>query len=211
MTWTIWYDSYYYDEEERLHNVIGEYLYEDDAIAAMNDFALNDMREFIIKSPNAWVIINDAEEEHQTSFTLGIRPDPEDAHFDYKINVEYKVIEIDRLPAYPMEEAERQTILQLLKHHSDGMGETIYCADCNKRVPVFLEDISTRHMSGIPDFDGIWADCPDCGITGIGTYAFRTIPTHVMKAWGEHRFARDGGIWCDSTDGPVFISGGEEE
>ena len=120
MTWTIWYDSYYYKEGERLHNAIGQYLYEDEAIAAMNDFALNDMRNFILKNDNAWVIWGEASTVHQTSFTLGVRPTVNIHHI---IKVDYKVIEIDRLPAHPMREMERETILQLLKHHSDGMGE----------------------------------------------------------------------------------------
>ena len=123
MTWTIWYDSYYYKEGERLHNAIGQYLYEDEAIAAMNDFALNDMREFILKNNDAWVIMDDAETVHQTSFTLGFLSALTDYVHHHVIKVDYKVIEIDRLPAHPMSETERQTILQLLKHHSDGMGE----------------------------------------------------------------------------------------
>ena len=37
------------------------------------------------------------------------------------------------------------------------------CADCDKRVPLVLEDESTR----LPGHTGEWADCPDCGITGV--------------------------------------------
>ena len=37
------------------------------------------------------------------------------------------------------------------------------CADCLKVVPVFVEDETTCPPGQSP----YWADCPDCGITGI--------------------------------------------
>ena len=41
--------------------------------------------------------------------------------------------------------------------------ELCICADCSKSVPMWVESELTRQ----PDHDGIWADCPECGITGV--------------------------------------------
>ena len=38
----------------------------------------------------------------------------------------------------------------------------VNCADCGVNCPAWIEDEETR----MKDHDGIWADCPDCGITG---------------------------------------------
>lgn len=40
---------------------------------------------------------------------------------------------------------------------------TVVCADCGETCPEFLESESTR----MPDHDGIWADCSECGVTGV--------------------------------------------
>lgn len=40
---------------------------------------------------------------------------------------------------------------------------TVVCADCGETCPEFLESEATR----MPDHDGIWADCSECGVTGV--------------------------------------------
>jgi len=40
---------------------------------------------------------------------------------------------------------------------------TVVCADCGETCPEFLESAATR----MPDHDGIWADCSECGLTGV--------------------------------------------
>lgn len=44
-----------------------------------------------------------------------------------------------------------------------GKDAMCICADCSEIVPMWVECESTRQ----PDHDGIWADCPECGITGV--------------------------------------------
>ena len=41
--------------------------------------------------------------------------------------------------------------------------DCVVCADCSKRVRAFIECKSTR----LEGHDGVWADCPQCGITGV--------------------------------------------
>ena len=38
----------------------------------------------------------------------------------------------------------------------------VKCADCGNVVPAMIESDETK----LEDHDGIWADCPDCNITG---------------------------------------------
>lgn len=40
------------------------------------------------------------------------------------------------------------------------------CADCEEVVPVFIECESTCPPGNSP----YWADCPNCGVTGIGEF-----------------------------------------
>ena len=40
--------------------------------------------------------------------------------------------------------------------------ELVKCADCGDIVEAWIECPSTRN----PGHDGIWADCPQCGVTG---------------------------------------------
>ena len=129
MTYTIWYDSYYYMEDERLHNVIGQYDTAEQAIAAMRIHALKDMRTFILRHNNAsdrtppWVIMDDEghsdiQDDWITSFRLGILDIvPTNGRFYAHVKVEFRVIEIDRLDE-SLSDKEEQMILQLLKHHS---------------------------------------------------------------------------------------------
>jgi len=39
----------------------------------------------------------------------------------------------------------------------------VKCADCGEQCPAWIEDETTR----MKDHDGVWADCPECGITGV--------------------------------------------
>lgn len=45
--------------------------------------------------------------------------------------------------------------------------ETVVCADCENTVPVFQESRESYESLASSGFDGKWADCPDCGVTGI--------------------------------------------
>ena len=124
MTYTIWYDSYYYMYDLPLHNVIGQYDTAEQAIAAMRIHALKDMKTFILRHSDAsdrtppWVIMDDEEDDWITSFRLGILDIvPTNGRFYAHVKVEFRVIEIDRLDE-SLSDTEEQMILQLLKHHS---------------------------------------------------------------------------------------------
>jgi len=97
------------------------------------------------------------------------------------------------------------------------------CADCLRVVPLFVESKETAPKDGIP----YWADCPECGITGIedivascfecGSLGVLYIPTedHLI----ERRISEIlGFVDCESCgiyhigDGkrrPVYVQGGQ--
>ena len=143
MTWTIWYDSYYYIEGERLQSVLGQWSDINLAKEAMRNLALLDMRTFILKNKEAssktppWVIIGDDDGGEQSSFTLGIRDNVTDTFYSH-VKVHYKVVEIDNLSS-SLPDIERQTILQLMKHHS-GDVPNIYPVESMGRVNVNEEE-----------------------------------------------------------------------
>ena len=104
MTWTIWYDSYYYNEGEQLPNVIGQYDTKEEAIEAATIIANKDMAAFLMKHENGWIQIVegdlDDDPDGECTFTLGIRPDPENEPrtIHSSVTVSFRVIEIDIIP-----------------------------------------------------------------------------------------------------------------